>query len=144
MREIKFRGLTANGKWVYGTGIFEDGVNTWLAWHEKGYPLAAGIRDVFGKHGGTSIINPETIGQYTGLTDKNSVEVYAKDRLGGVWGDGYIDYCDKCKSFEYFMDDFGCACCSGDVMWSEIVEDEHKLEVTGNIYETSKLVGRNT
>jgi uncharacterized phage protein (TIGR01671 family) len=78
--------------------------------------------------------------QYTGLKDKNGKEIYEGDCLGGSWGDGHIGYCDNCKSFEYFMNEFGCASCEGDVHWSECVEDDGKLEVVGNIYENPELL----
>jgi uncharacterized phage protein (TIGR01671 family) len=78
--------------------------------------------------------------QYTGLLDKNGKEIYERDILGGTWGDGYIDYCEKCKSFEYFMKVFGCANCSGDISWQEVVEDNGKLEVIGNVFENPELL----
>ena len=76
--------------------------------------------------------------QYTGLKDKRGREIYEGDILGGMWGDGYIGYCDKCKSFEYFMVGGGCSACEGDSFWHELVEDNGRLEVWGNIYETPK------
>ena len=78
--------------------------------------------------------------QYTGLHDKNGKEIYEDDILGGTWGDGYIDYCEKCKSFEYFFVWNECTACSGDIMWVEVVEDDGKLEVIGNIYENRDLL----
>jgi uncharacterized phage protein (TIGR01671 family) len=83
--------------------------------------------------------NLETM-QYTGLKDNNSKEIYQKDLLGGTWGDGYIDYCDKCKSFEYFDIDGDCMSCEGDVSWRDLVEEDGKFEVIGNIYENSDLL----
>lgn len=68
MREIKFRGKRVdNGEWVYGSLI-----------QRIGYTEI--FDDVF-----TWVIVPETIGQYTGLKDKNDTEIYEGDvvRAGG-------------------------------------------------------------
>ena len=81
---------------------------------------------------------------FTGLRDKNGKEIYEGDLLGGTWGDGYIGYCDKCKSFEYFSTVFSCMACEGDVTWRELVENDGKLEVIGNIYESSNLLDTKT
>jgi hypothetical protein len=46
---------------VYGTGIFEDGLNTWLLSHDKTKCLADGFKQY--------IVKPETVGQFTGVKD---------------------------------------------------------------------------
>ena len=75
----------------------------------------------------------------TGLKDKNRKSLYEGDIIGGIYG-GYISWCDECKSFELFVPEFGCASCSGDILWQEIVEDDGKLEVIGNIHENADLL----
>lgn len=81
------------------------------------------------------------IEQYTGLKDKNGKEIYEGDILGGIWESGFISWCEKCKQFQYHSAGIGCMACSGDVHWCEIVEDDGKLEVIGNIHENPELCG---
>lgn len=76
----------------------------------------------------------------TGLKDKNGKEIYEGDILGGIWESGFISWCEKCKQFQYHGAGIGCMACSGDVHWCEIVEDDGKLEVIGNIHENPELL----
>ena len=76
MREIKFRGKrTDNGEWVYGYYFIdlrdiEDG----LTWRE-----IPQIQQRYGDHFNYFDVDPSTVGQFTGLKDKNGVEIWEHD-----------------------------------------------------------------
>lgn len=66
MREILFRGKCGN-KWHYGDLYTQSNTPQIIAYNKKYDKMD------------TAFVDPETVGQYTGLTDKNGVKIFEGD-----------------------------------------------------------------
>lgn len=89
-REIKFRGKRADGSsWVYGDLRQENSGNNVImtnlsTWRDNG--------DNVDPYGEDVIINSDTIGQYTGLQDKNGKEIFEGDIIRNESCKGVVVY----------------------------------------------------
>jgi hypothetical protein len=117
MREILFRGKTEDGsRWVYGMPCATE---------------QSGIYAIQTLQGGIFDIIPETIGQYTGLTDKNGKKIFEGDIVEYKEEYGEIAYDDEQAMFSVLFDTW---CTDFDHIYS------YELEVIGNIHDNPEFL----
>jgi len=136
MREIKFRGIP-NGEtaFVYG-GHCEIGDRHFIIPADAEYdPDCGGFEPaIFG----VIEVIPESVGQYTGLKDKNGAEIYEGDRLQTIADDGT-----RLSSFEVYWREGAASFAKkrddGEDFWLDQVACQH-LEVIGNVHQHPELL----
>ena len=126
MREILFRGKRVNnGEWVEGFYSAEEyNLNT----HSIEYIPRI---QLIGKCVSLGVI-PETVGQYTGLKDKNGVRIFEGDIVRAVtrFSEIYV------SSVAYHDGTFWFKNWS----WTKFLFKFEKIEIIGNIYDTPELL----
>ena len=133
MREILFRGKTLTGKWFEGAYYKQE---EFYGDKEDAHVIITS-KDTLDNDFGLlySVVIPETIGQYTGLTDKNGKNIFegdvvkCKDYLEAKPFEfqGYIDF----KNGSYVI--------VGDFMTHYRWLD-YEVEVIGNIHDNPELL----
>lgn len=74
MRKILFRGKRKdNGNWIYGTVVYPRSIKN------ENYVAIVPIIDGESVHSMIREVIPETVGQFTGLYDKNEQEIFEGD-----------------------------------------------------------------
>ena len=129
IREVIFRGKRMdNGEWVKGYLYI-----THIGAHEIGsYDAEINIERL------TFDVIPETVGQYTGLTDKNGVKIFEGDIVSVVKHDSLIYKVVYVPCRYELVNSKGVNCFVLDIYKSE------NIEVIGNIHDNPELLGGET
>lgn len=127
MREIKFRALDLKGNWVYGFLIDISAIND----KQSGFRIYERL-----SNGGIyHFVKLETIGQSTGLKDKNGKEIFEGDIFKVVFAD---------ILYQVIFDDnhaiFGFKSFDKKRSKVRIFGSTCNIEVIGNIYENTELL----
>ena len=131
MREILFRGKRKdNGEWAYGNyAVTDNNEKQHFIFQNKAFEFE---------------VDPETVGQYTGITDDNGKKIFEGDILGVTNDDPDYDYitkvyldcdtlCVDVQGQDYDYTSIGFAI--------EIWGDEcDRVEIIGNIYDNPELL----
>ena len=128
-----------SGEWIYGIVYCKQ-----TAWKREktayynGMFITTGIHYISGKAGENEELEeyeviPETVGQYTGLTDKNGKKIFEGDIVKV-----------SNKFIDYVVFDCGCFNMERQVMNYEFTYQDFKnIEVIGNIYDNPELLKEN-
>ena len=126
-REILFRGKRIdNSEWVEGY------FNKWpcVSWKE----LSCVIVPVIGLENGIAeqfIVDPATVGQFTGLTDKSGKRIFEGDLITTAWWHGHVAkvvFKNGMFKAEY------------NPLFSWVANETYEIAVVGNVWDNPELL----
>lgn len=121
MREIKFRAINIKGEFIYGCYVTDN---------EDYHAIVSPLNKLEMKN---TPVDSDTVGQFTGLQDKNGVDIYEDDIVDGV------TYKDHSTHIGRVLYDYnGYMISTGEK--SLTLSLTEKLTVIGNIHQNPELL----
>lgn len=134
-REIKFRGKRLDGEgWAVGSYIeaeLNNGIAHEIIPYKRGEPVVE--------------VDPDTIGQFTGLKDKNGRDIYEGDIIECVDSHGepvrhFVEFCGRRGYYaQYFAGQSPLPAYEAGPIYQDYI-DEFGKYVIGNIYDNPELL----
>lgn len=135
MREILFRGKRIdNGEWIYGFYFYDSFYNK--AYITAGrYCMGARERKPNQRIINAFEVDQKTVGQYTGLTDKNGTKIFEGDIV--KYGDTVHNVVFEQRNGTAY---FGLVYSTLETLSFGYYQDLKQIEVIGNIYDNPELM----
>lgn len=134
-REIKFRGKRLDGQgWAFGSYIeaeLQNGIAHEIIPYKRGEPVVE--------------VDPDTIGQFTGLKDKNGRDIYEGDIIECVDSHGepvrhFVEFCGRRGYYaQYFAGHSPLPAYEAGPIYQDYI-DEFGKYVIGNIHDNPELL----
>lgn len=135
MRDIKFRGKNKNVGWAYGQLVYDKNGNSYIV-QEVEQDSSYGLEETMLYATMWYRVDKNTVGQYTGLHDKNGKEIYEGDivkvLIGSIWNIGKVIY----EYSEFAIDVTN----NKQLEFGRVGIIESLTEVIGNIYDNFELL----
>lgn len=129
MREILFRGKRVdNGEWIEGSFVKMDDIRCMIVTHSSGGAVSFGNQ-----------VDPKTVGQFTGLTDKNGKKIFEGDILQGTIVSRWAKNVIRCEVV-YSNDGFISVNRTRNSDWVHKVRFAKDVKVIGNIHDNPELL----
>lgn len=138
MRDIRFRGLTDKGTWVYGNVVYsKDAVEGWEAIiipqeNSNMYSSDETLDDPILEFERWYRVDVNTVGHYTGLEDKNGVEIYEGDVIQELKVNWEVVFYRSAWRLGRNV--------KGDMQYKSLDRYTYRCEIIGNIYRNKELL----
>ena len=124
MRAIKFRGKANDGRWIYGGLVYSDNIEPAI-YFEVGNKVCRME---------WAYVDHATVGQFTGLTDKNDKEIYEGDIVAEGAFKRVISFIPEAAAF--------CSCSpyESSIRTRTSADEMRYYEVVGNVFDNPELI----